>query len=262
MLKSKPTTKNPLTVIAIFSILTQASASVSLPYINKENQEIYVWFLVAFPIALVILFFITLNFNNKRLYSPSDFSNEENFLESNIHAIQPGKECHDSLPARSKSAPKKITDHPDIRFSFCTPHNLILLPQSQTHAQQPHLTQSTKKTLTEAGKRHKEMDSAKHKTFRRAITEGLHVANLTRSDKHLMNKHELEEVLSLIYETMTSARNSTDKNKVLILLINSHVNALINKHPLPPLIYKKFQLWETTTIFTYNTETDALSTTY
>ncbi|WP_223182327.1 hypothetical protein, partial [Pseudomonas lundensis] len=33
-------------------------------------------------------------------------------------------------------------------------------------------------------------------------------------------------------------------------------------HPLPPLIYKKFQLWETTTIFTYNTETDALSTTY
>ena len=29
MLKSKPTTKNPLTVIAIFSILTQASASVS-----------------------------------------------------------------------------------------------------------------------------------------------------------------------------------------------------------------------------------------
>ena len=77
-----------------------------------------------------------------------------------------------------------------------------------------------------------------------------------------MNKHELEEVLSLIYETMTSARNSADKNKVLILLINSHVNALINKHPLPPLIYKKFQLWETTTIFTYNTETDALSTTY
>ena len=262
MLTSKSTTKNPLTVIAIFSILTQASASVSLPYINKENQEIYVWFLVAFPIALVILFFITLNFNNRTLYSPSDFSNEKHFLDTNIESTNPRKERENKPLPHLKSPPKKITDRSDITLSFCTPQNLVLLPQSHTHAQSSTHKQGTKKGLSEATKRHKEPESAKYKTFKRTITDGLQVANLTHSDEVLTSKHDLEEVLSTIYRNMISSKNSADKNKVLILLINSHVSELINKYPLSALSYKKTHLGDTTTVFTYNTDTDSLSMTH
>lgn len=72
---------NPLTVIAVFSLLTEASAAVSLPYIDSEHQKAYVWFLIIFPSLLITLFFLTLNFNNKTLYTPADLSKAENTHE-------------------------------------------------------------------------------------------------------------------------------------------------------------------------------------
>lgn len=72
--------KNPLTVIAIFAALTEVGGTVVLPFLSDENQSTFMWFLISFPSALLILFFATLNFNPTVLYAPSDFQNEENFL--------------------------------------------------------------------------------------------------------------------------------------------------------------------------------------
>lgn len=74
--------KNPLTVIAIFSAVAEISGTTILPFISTENQSTYIWFLMLFPTLLVIIFFITLNFNHKVLYAPSDYKNETNFLRS------------------------------------------------------------------------------------------------------------------------------------------------------------------------------------
>jgi hypothetical protein len=73
---------NPLTIIAIFAGFTEISGTAVLQFIAPANQAIYVWFLTVFPILLVALFFITLNFNHKVLYAPSDYQDEENFLRS------------------------------------------------------------------------------------------------------------------------------------------------------------------------------------
>ncbi len=72
--------KNPLTIIAIFAGLVETSGTVVLPIIAPDLQSIYIWFLMAFPIVLIVAFFLTLNFNHKVLYSPSDFSDEGNFI--------------------------------------------------------------------------------------------------------------------------------------------------------------------------------------
>ena len=72
--------KNPLTIIAIFAGLAEISGTVVLPFISADNQSVFVWFLIIFPVLLVILFFLTLNFNHRVLYAPSDYKNEENFL--------------------------------------------------------------------------------------------------------------------------------------------------------------------------------------
>ncbi len=79
---SPPThTKNPLTIIAIFAAIVEASALASLPFLKDDSQDLYTWFLIGFPPFLTLLFFVTLNFNYKVLYSPSDFSNENDFLQ-------------------------------------------------------------------------------------------------------------------------------------------------------------------------------------
>jgi hypothetical protein len=74
--------KNPLTIIAIFAGIAEISGTIVLPFISDGNQSTYIWFLMWFPSALIVLFFATLNFNHKVLYAPSDYTNEENFFRS------------------------------------------------------------------------------------------------------------------------------------------------------------------------------------
>jgi hypothetical protein len=62
--------------------MIEASALASLPMLEEAAQYIYTWFLIGFPPLLTVLFFITLNFNARALYSPSDYENQQHFLES------------------------------------------------------------------------------------------------------------------------------------------------------------------------------------
>jgi hypothetical protein len=71
---------NPLNIIAIFAALAEVASTVALGLVDKNLQTTFVWFVMMFPSILVLLFFLTLNFNPKVLYAPSDFQNEENFL--------------------------------------------------------------------------------------------------------------------------------------------------------------------------------------
>lgn len=74
------TVKNPLSVIAIFAGIAEISGAAVLPHIAPESQALYIWFLMLFPFTLIVLFFVTLNWNYKVLYAPSDFENEDNFV--------------------------------------------------------------------------------------------------------------------------------------------------------------------------------------
>ena len=71
---------NPLTIIALFAGLAEIAGTVALGIVDTELQKIFVWFVMLFPTFLVFLFFLTLNFNTKVLYAPSDFRDENNFI--------------------------------------------------------------------------------------------------------------------------------------------------------------------------------------
>lgn len=88
MLEKFQAVKNPLTIIAVFAGLAEVSGTAVLPLIHKDIQHIYVWFLMLFPIILVILFFGTLNFNHRTLYAPSDFRDDEGFFRALTPAEQ------------------------------------------------------------------------------------------------------------------------------------------------------------------------------
>jgi hypothetical protein len=73
---------NPLTIIAIFAALAEINATIAIGLINQNLHYIFIWFTMGFPTLLVLLFFITLNYNTKVMYSPSDFQDDENFMKS------------------------------------------------------------------------------------------------------------------------------------------------------------------------------------
>lgn len=73
--------RNPLTVIAVFAGLAEISATIALPQLPPEVQSVFVWFVMLFPTFLVGLFFLLLWKKHQVLYAPSDFSNEDNFMQ-------------------------------------------------------------------------------------------------------------------------------------------------------------------------------------
>jgi hypothetical protein len=82
MLEKIRQVNNPLTIIAVFAGIAEISGTVVLPLLSLEVQHIYVWFLIVFPLLLVVLFFATLNFNHKVLYAPSDYRSDEGFFRT------------------------------------------------------------------------------------------------------------------------------------------------------------------------------------
>lgn len=86
MIEKMRAVSNPLTIIAIFAALAEVAGTVVLALVDASIQSIFVWFVMLFPILIVLLFFLTLNFNPKVLYAPSDFRDEENFLQTMLGA--------------------------------------------------------------------------------------------------------------------------------------------------------------------------------
>ena len=74
----------PLTIIAIFAGIIEASALATLPFLSEKSQTYYTWFLVGFPFFLTALFFLTLNFNYKSFYKP-DHAEQKNIPEQATH---------------------------------------------------------------------------------------------------------------------------------------------------------------------------------
>ena len=100
---------NPLTIIAIFAALAEFAGTVAIKLIGPELQSVFIWFVMLFPVLIVILFFITLNFNPKVLYAPSDFKNEDNFL-SVIAGVKNLSIDLDEVQKQLESAKTEIID--------------------------------------------------------------------------------------------------------------------------------------------------------
>lgn len=72
---------NPLTIIAIFAALAEVAGTIVLGVVPPAIQSIFVWFVMGFPVLLIVLFFGTLIWKADVLYAPSDFADEKNYME-------------------------------------------------------------------------------------------------------------------------------------------------------------------------------------
>src|SRR5260370_10691710 len=109
MIEKLKAVNNPLTIIAIFAALAEIAGTVALATVDKSLQGTFVWFVMGFPVLLVVAFFATLNFNPKVLYAPSDFKNEENFLNTLIGTRSVSTSL-DQVMQQLEEAKKRIQD--------------------------------------------------------------------------------------------------------------------------------------------------------
>ena len=82
MIERTKAINNPLTLFAIFAGIPEISFTCAIGFVNNELQYIFIWFVIGFPILLLLLFFLILIFKPGVLYAPSDFKDEQNFLIS------------------------------------------------------------------------------------------------------------------------------------------------------------------------------------
>jgi hypothetical protein len=98
-----------MTIIGMFAVLSETSAAISLPFLDDDERELYVWFLISFPFYLLLLFFATLNFNHRSLYAPSDFEKGKHFIK----IMENTEHSENKTPKETLSAPKPVTSISD-----------------------------------------------------------------------------------------------------------------------------------------------------
>lgn len=76
--------KNPIGIIGIFCVLTEAIASTVIvkSNLNDLRNTILVMFVVLFPCLVLWVFYLLIIKYHKKLYSPSDYKDEQNFVNT------------------------------------------------------------------------------------------------------------------------------------------------------------------------------------
>ena len=251
MIKNKIKVNNPLTVIAIFSMLTEASAAVSLPYINSEHQKIYVWFLIIFPSFLITLFFLTLNFNNKTLYTPADFSKADHTSATTAHIPLPHAEPSHAFKHTATPLPLSAQGyHFDTKLSSYNPQRFIFLPQG-------HRVYDADPAVPPAP--NKPSSACTTESF--VLVEGkkltnLHFIDLGHPSLQRPNKQTIENALYAHFQKAPHNKTTRSKNDVLLLLVTTQLHL-----PLKTLKHSIRNVFNTPAqVIIYNTDTHTLDT--
>ncbi len=98
--------RNPLGIIALFIVLVYAMASFVAVQSSSNNPDqflVLTYFLVFFPVLVLAAFVWLVSQHSDKLYAPSDFKNEENFLQLKMQTVgylsaAAAKQQNDAMP--------------------------------------------------------------------------------------------------------------------------------------------------------------------
>lgn len=122
--------KNPLRIIALFIVLIYGFASFVTAFsrtLSLDERLPLIYFMVLFPILVLIVFTWLVTRHAGKLYSPEDFKNEENYMRTQLAAAA-------SLGAATARSQKTSTNEDD----FSQLVELVrLFPQSGSKCKTP-----------------------------------------------------------------------------------------------------------------------------
>ena len=82
--------RNPLGIIALFIVLVYGCASLTTIYAENlmpSERSLLIYFLVLFPVCVLLVFVYLVIFHSGNLYAPSDFRDEGNYMKLRIAAL-------------------------------------------------------------------------------------------------------------------------------------------------------------------------------
>lgn len=82
--------RNPLGIIALFISLIYGMSALllgtSVGDLQKDNEDLLVYFVVVFPVMVLIVFGWLVSRHHKKLYGPGDFQSDQGFLDANAYS--------------------------------------------------------------------------------------------------------------------------------------------------------------------------------
>jgi hypothetical protein len=123
--KAKGLTRNPLGIIALFVSLIYGFAclvlSTSLNNLHGQDERIpLIWFIIFFPILILLCFIFLVVKHHHKLYAPSDYQDESNFVK--VGGYDKGKTY-----AKDFTPPKANDDAIDTLLNYCSIKGLYAL---------------------------------------------------------------------------------------------------------------------------------------
>ena len=93
--------------MAVFASLAEVASTVALPRLQGNAQEIFLWFVMLFPMTIVIPFFVFLWCRPKHLYAPADFRRDPTWLtEQPPRPVEPERKKPKTKPLAHQKQPE------------------------------------------------------------------------------------------------------------------------------------------------------------
>lgn len=110
--------RNPLGIIALAFVLVYGIAGLLTVQGNFQPNEriVLVWFLVIFPFFVLFVFYFLVSRHHDKLYAPSDFSNDENFVKIVESKIEQSPRLN-HLEELTKRIKEEIENQPLYRYT-------------------------------------------------------------------------------------------------------------------------------------------------
>ncbi|MBI5519307.1 MAG: response regulator [Desulfovibrio sp.] len=86
---AKALSRNPLGIIALFIVLVYGFASLVTTFssaFTHDERILLVYFLVTFPVLVLLIFAWLVSCHSSKLFGPTDFKNEDNYVRMHIAA--------------------------------------------------------------------------------------------------------------------------------------------------------------------------------
>jgi CheY-like chemotaxis protein len=86
---AKGLSKNPLGIIALFIVLVYGFAAMVITFassLTSSERLPLIYFLVIFPVLVLVVFAWLVSCHSGKLYSPSDYRNEDNYIRMQLNA--------------------------------------------------------------------------------------------------------------------------------------------------------------------------------
>lgn len=119
---AKGLAKNPLGIIALFIVLIYGFAALTLGFnssLQPAERMPLVWFLVIFPIIVLITFGWLVSCHHEKLYSPDDYKSDDGFLRGMESRAKHTKE----LQSQQYELKEKVREAFKSSFGFTSQEN-------------------------------------------------------------------------------------------------------------------------------------------